>query len=58
MEALERLATMSPRMVELRRASHGSSIINVALPRLGSLREEDEEIEGLKVERGMQFGRW
>jgi hypothetical protein len=37
-------------MAELRLASRGGSIRNAALPRLGSLHEEDEEVEGLKAE--------
>jgi hypothetical protein len=58
MEALEGLATTSSSWAELRRASRGGCIKNVALPRLGLLREEVEEEVGLKAERGMQFGRW
>jgi hypothetical protein len=49
---------MSSSRAELRRASRGGGIKNGALPRLNSLREEDEDVEGLKVERGMQFGWW
>jgi hypothetical protein len=55
---LEGLATMSSSRAELRRASRGGGVRNGALPRLTSLREEDEDVEVLKVERGMQFGQW
>jgi hypothetical protein len=58
MEALEGLAMTSSSRVELRRAYRDGGVRNVALPTLSSLREEDEEVEGLKAERGMQFGRW
>jgi hypothetical protein len=57
MEALDRLAMMSSSMVVLRRASRGGSIGNAALPRLGLLREECKEVEGLKAERLAPFGR-
>jgi hypothetical protein len=57
-EAPEGLAMMSSSRVELWRASHGGGVRNGALPRLSSLREEDKDVEGLKVEQGMQFGWW
>jgi hypothetical protein len=53
MEVPEGLAMMSSSRAELRRASRGGGIRNVALPRLSSQREENEEVEGLKVEQGM-----
>jgi hypothetical protein len=56
MDALEGLAMMSSSRAELRRASRGGGVRNVALTRLSSLRKEDEEVEGLKAEQGMQFG--
>jgi hypothetical protein len=49
---------MSSSRAELRRASRGDGVRNGALPRLSSLREEDKDVEGLKVEQGMQFGWW
>jgi hypothetical protein len=56
-EVPERSATPSSSMAELRRAFRGGSTGNAALPGLGSLCGEDEEIEGLKAELGTQFGR-
>jgi hypothetical protein len=47
------LDMMSSSRAELQLASHGGGVRNGALPRLSSLREEDEGVEGLKVERGM-----
>jgi hypothetical protein len=44
---------MSSSTAELRRASHGDCIKNVALPRLGLMHKEDEEVVGLKAEREM-----
>jgi hypothetical protein len=58
MEVLEGLAMISSSRAKLRRASHGGGVRNVALPMLSSLRKEDKEVEGLKKERDMQFGRW
>jgi hypothetical protein len=52
MEALAGLAMMSSSTMELWRASRGDCIKNAALPRLGLMRKEDEEIAGLKAERG------
>jgi hypothetical protein len=57
MKVPERSAMMSSSMVELQLTSRSGSIRNATLPRLGLLREECKEVEGLKAERLAWFGR-